>query len=537
MPYQNNETFLMIIVFLAVFLIAGLMVLVARYILVANQKEKELIKSQRLTDAILDSTKYMMIATDPKGKILRFNKQAEIMIGYYEQEILNRMIPRKWLQEEEYLDKYESLKKEFPEAQMNFDVFAKRPARDGIEVSQWNFVRKGGEVFPVRLTVTPMFDAHKRISGYLGMAEDLSDWHKQQTILKESEKVFRSAMEQSSVGKALVQLDGRWLKVNQALCDMLGYSEEEFLKTDFQRLTHPEDLRKDLDEVNKLLDVQSGSYQIEKRYIKKDGGLIWGLLTVSLALNEDNSPKYFISQIQDITERKRVEAMKNEFVSVVSHELRTPLTAIRGSLGLVEGTMAAEIPGKVLKLVSLANKNSERLLDLINDILDLDKIAAGEMYFDIKGHPLTGIVRQAIEANRPYADSFQVKYRLEEPVEDILVAADDMRLMQVLTNLLSNAAKFSPENEEVVISIAKGEGMARVEVKDKGPGVPQEFHSRIFDKFSQADSSATRLKGGTGLGLHISKMLMERMNGDIGFVSLGNSGTTFWIDIPLGAHQ
>ena len=492
---------------------------------------------KRLNDAIMDSTKYMMIATDPQGKILVFNKQAEIMMGYNGHEIMGRVIPRKWLKNDEFVKKYKDLKEEFPEAEMNFDLFSKRPARDGVEVSSWTFVRSNGEPFPVRLTVTPIKNDSTEIVGYLGVAEDVTEVFEQRDALGESEEMFRTAMEGASIGMALVRPDGKWLKVNRVLCNLLGYTEEEFLNLDFQVLTHPDDLEADLELVKQTLAGEITSYQMEKRYFHKNGNIIWALLSVSLVRTIDGRPKHFVSQIQDITERKQMDRMKSEFISVVSHELRTPLTSIRGSLGLIEGALSQDVPEKVLNLVSLANRNSERLILLINDILDLDKITAGEMHFDMKQQPLAEIVTHAVEANRDFAKRFNVVFRIENNPEDVEVLGDQLRINQVLTNLLSNAAKFSPQNAEVVITVEKQPHSVRVLVSDKGPGIPHAFRARIFDKFAQADSSATREKGGTGLGLHISKMLMERMGGDIGFFSDVGQGSTFWIEFPLEASH
>jgi len=237
--------------------------------------------------------------------------------------------------------------------------------------------------------------------------------------------------------------------------------------------------------------------------------------------------------VRDITERKKMERMKNEFVSMVSHELRTPLTSIKGSLGLITGGVVGEIPAPAKSLVDIAFKNCERLVLLINDILDIEKIESGKMNFQIQSMPLLPLIEQSIAANRSYGEQFQVRFQLETTLSNPWVNVDSDRLMQVLTNLLSNAAKFSPPQETVTIRITHPNSCwVRVSVEDRGLGIPDEFRSRIFQKFAQADSSDTRQKGGTGLGLSISKAIIEKFNGKIGFFTPETGGTIFYFDLP-----
>lgn len=234
----------------------------------------------------------------------------------------------------------------------------------------------------------------------------------------------------------------------------------------------------------------------------------------------------------NLTERKRIDLLKNEFVSTVSHELRTPLTSIRGSLGLLAGGVAGDLPPSAKTMVDIAYKNSERLIRLINDILDIEKIANGKMAFHLKPQDLVALIEQAIEANRPYGAQFGVDFQLIQALPDVKVLTDSDRLMQVLTNLLSNAAKFSPAGDTVFISMLRLPGSVRVTVTDHGPGIPEEFQQRIFQKFVQADASDTRQKGGTGLGLSIARAIVERLGGKIGFTTAPNQGTTFYFDFP-----
>jgi len=272
---------------------------------------------------------------------------------------------------------------------------------------------------------------------------------------------------------------------------------------------------------------------MEKRYFHKSGRTVWALLSVSLVRDSTGKPGYFVSQIQDISEQREMERVKSEFISTVSHELRTPLTSIRGSLGLVLGAMADKLPAQVRNLLDIAQGNSDRLILLINDILDIDKIATGNMRFDLQVHALAAITAEAVRDNEAYAKKFEARINLEPVEANLSIRVDRDRYLQVLSNLLSNAAKFSPTGEEITVRVRTAGRIARVSVVDRGPGIPEDFHSRIFEKFSQLDSSAARNAGGTGLGLHIARELVEHMGGRIGFKSQPGGGSTFWVEFPL----
>jgi PAS domain S-box-containing protein len=324
--------------------------------------------------------------------------------------------------------------------------------------------------------------------------------------------------------------------VNAALCELLGYDEADLLANDLQSITHPEDVHRDREFVCQALAGSLDRYRIENRYYHKSGRVVWALLSVSLVRDRLGQPAYFISQIQDIGEQREMERIKDEFISIVSHELRTPLTSIRGSLGLMQGCDAQSLPPKTRRLLDIANNNCERLMRLVNDILDIDKIASGKMHFDMRDHALGELMHKATQGIEAYAQRFNVRIALQAPTLDISISVDEDRLLQVLSNLLSNAVKFSPANDVVTLSATIGTSSIRFNIADSGPGIPEEFRGRIFGKFSQADSSSERRAGGTGLGLHISRQIIERMQGTIGFDTQVSAGTTFWVELPRASE-
>lgn len=271
----------------------------------------------------------------------------------------------------------------------------------------------------------------------------------------------------------------------------------------------------------------------EWTYVRKDGSHVPVILSATALRGADGEITGYLGLARDISEIKRIDRMKTEFISTVSHELRTPLTAISGALGIIVNGAAGAIPDTATKMLNIAHKNSLRLIHLVNDLLDMEKLSAGKMHFELKSQAIVPIVAQSLEANAAYAAQYNVKFKLNNHVrDDVRVSVDAQRLQQVLANFLSNAAKFSPPEEIVELRIESVYSTVRVSVIDKGPGIPEEFRNRIFQKFSQADSSDTRQKGGTGLGLAICKEIIERMGGKIGFVSDGIKGSQFYFDIP-----
>jgi PAS domain S-box-containing protein len=282
--------------------------------------------------------------------------------------------------------------------------------------------------------------------------------------------------------------------------------------------------------------LRDGFETREWTFVRRNGTRFPANVTITPLRDELDTVTGFLGVIEDITVRKEVEKLKSEFTAVVSHELRTPLTSIRGSLGLILGALASSLQPKVRDLLEIAQSNCERLVLLVNDILDIEKFSAGQMRFELQTAPLAGLVQQAVDANEGYARKFHVRIEVRAADPGWHVTVDPDRFIQVMSNLLSNAAKYSPQGGAVRIQSELRGDYVRVSVRDDGPGIPDSFRERIFEKFSQADASTTREKGGTGLGLHIAKRFVEHMQGRIGFESEAGRGSTFWIELPLVAR-
>lgn len=269
--------------------------------------------------------------------------------------------------------------------------------------------------------------------------------------------------------------------------------------------------------------IKTKDEQGETKYFSVNGVPLFG---------ENGEFQGYRGTASDVTSREQLNQLKSEFISTVSHELRTPLTSIRGALGLVAGGATGTLSPEAENLIQLAERNSDRLILLVNDILDMEKLQTGKMEYRFQLEDLADTTKRSIEANRGYGEEFGVEFTFLNTVESAPVWIDPDRIEQVLANLLSNAAKFSPRGASVEISISELQFCWRVSVKDMGPGIPEAFQADIFQRFRQANSSDTREKMGTGLGLSIAKSIVEDHDGTISFTTELNVGSTFMFDLP-----
>lgn len=489
-----------------------------------------------------------------------------------------------------------------------------------------------------------------------------------QVALRASEAKFHLAFANAAIGMALVSLEGRWLQVNHALCEMLGYSEPELLATSFQALTHPEDLAEGLYYLQQLVSGKLSTCQMEKRYLHQSGSIIWVALNSSVVRDEQDQPQYIVTQIEDITERKtaavqlqnlsqalesaveaiaqvdpqgqyiqvnpafaamlgyppstllgmrwqrtihpddiarmetayeqmlqvgkvelevramrqdgttfdqqvvlvkadgqqdfsgsycfikdisqrrEIERMKDEFISVVSHELRTPLTSISAALDLLAAGVLQNQPEEAQQMLKIAASNTDRLVRLINDILDIERIESGKTVMTKQVCNARELICQSVQAIQDVAE--QAKITLSVEPRSIRLWADPDRIIQVLTNLLSNAVKFSPAGSTVGLSaelithpdaITTGQNVAALspvdlllfKVSDQGRGIPPDKLESIFERFQQVDASDSRHKGGTGLGLAICRSIVQQHEGQIWAESILGTGSTFYFTLPL----
>ena len=292
---------------------------------------------------------------------------------------------------------------------------------------------------------------------------------------------------------------------------------------------HREQHRNELKKFIKSGDVSAFQKEIEFKALRHNGEEFPVEVVIFPIMSDHHYT--FHAFVRDLTERKKVDRLKNEFIAVVSHELRTPLTSIRGSLGLLISEKICTLSSKAKELLTIANNNCERLIRLINDILDIEKIETGKMDFHFKEIDISLLLQEVVRNTIALAAKSNIQLQLTTE-KDLFVSADHERLTQVVVNLLSNAIHFSKSAGSIHIEAKNNVNHIRVSIADHGSGIPKEFHERIFSKFSQADSSDTREKGGTGLGLHISKAIIEKHHGTIAFESDQAKGSTFYFELP-----
>jgi PAS domain S-box-containing protein len=414
-------------------------------------------------------------------------------------------------------------------------------------------------------------DAAGRPVRFVGTRIDITKRKAAEDALRESEERFRGMFESAGVGIAHTDFEGRWLRFNERLCAIAGYSREELLHKTFMEITYPEDLPASLDQLGRLLRGEVSGYTLEKRYVRKDGAPVWVHMAISLQGDAAGTPAYILAIIQDISERKRLEnelrqAMeaaeaasraKSDFLAHVSHEIRTPLNAI---LGMNELALDTPLTGQQRKYLTVMQHSAEALLLVINDLLDFSKIEAGKLELDQATFSLQDVLNDTLRALalRAHRKGLELVGHIPPEVPDALVG-DAGRLRQVLTNLVGNAIKFTREGE-VVVEVQKAstddtddtdkmeEKVASLacflsgssvdllfSVRDTGIGIPSDKQEKIFEAFEQADRSTTRRYGGTGLGLSIASQLVGLMGGRIIVESEPGRGSTFRFTVRL--HQ
>ncbi|EME68831.1 histidine kinase [Paramagnetospirillum caucaseum] len=486
-------------------------------------------------DSVLNSAAVAIIATDPNGVITLFNSKAEAMLGYAAGEMIGKWTPEVIHLPEELAAQAEILSRETGKpVEPGLGIVVARARSQPFDEREWTFVRKDGSKLPVLLSVSAIRSPDGRIIGFLGVAADISGRRKAERQLRDNEARMRAIVENTMDGIITIDPRGIIHTVNPAAERLFGYAAAEVVGNNVKMLMpEPHQGRHD----GYLADYMSSGIPKVIGIGREVEGLTKSGETfpMELAVSEVQLQglRMFIGTVHDISERKKIDRMKADFISTVSHELRTPLTAIRGSLSLVNTGVLGDFPAEIRELTEIAEQSTVRLVRLINDILDIEKIGSGHLKLEMTEIAVAGMLARAMTDNAPFATQYGVALASRSLDSDLRVIADFDRLLQVLTNLVSNAVKFSPRGGLVTLEVARRDAdRVRFSVRDRGPGIPDTFRSQIFGKFAQADTSDHKLKGGTGLGLSITKGLVERMGGGISFESEAGEGSVFHVDLP-----
>jgi len=352
-----------------------------------------------------------------------------------------------------------------------------------------------------------------------------------------SEKRLEAAQEIASIGSWEYDIGQNELWCSNEVLTILGVDEApKEMNIDYlSDFFHPDDRSRVRGNL-RIDNLTESAKSFEHRLVCSNEQIKNVLQHVELVY-ANGHPSKVMGTVQDISELRKLDRLKTEFVATVSHELRTPLTSIKGALGMLAGGVIADIPEKASGLVKIAYANCERLANLVDDLLDINGIMAGNIVLQNERIELKALVQKAVTLNQLYAEQHNATFSIDYCEPNLMVFADPARLMQVVTNLLSNAAKFSNSPGQVSIRIERVGENAKILISDDGEGVPSDFRSKIFNRFSQADGSETRQQGGAGLGLYISKEIVLAMNGSIDYESPPGDGATFYVELPLTTHD
>ncbi|HLO51408.1 MAG TPA: PAS domain S-box protein [Kamptonema sp.] len=365
---------------------------------------------------------------------------------------------------------------------------------------------------------------------YQQLQDELKERQQVAAALKQSEAEFRSLSENSPVGIIRIDAQGRCTYTNprsQAIC---GYTFAEALGEGWLQFVHPEDQEWLMQEWSQTLSAQQ-EFSAEVRYIHQDGTIHFAQMKASPLSRTSDQLMGYVGTVEDVTERRAIETMKSEFISIVSHELRTPLSSIRGSLGLLASGVLKNKPETAQQMLNIAAHDTERLVRLVNDILDLERLEAHKVNLVKEWCEAAELMQQSVETVQSLAAESQVPLSIEPTAVRVFVDRD--RIIQALVNLLSNAIKFSPSQSTVTLNVQQLSDRVLFQVKDQGRGIPADKLETIFGRFQQVDASDSRQKGGTGLGLAICKNIVQQHGGKIWVESAVGEGSNFYFTVPI----
>ncbi len=492
--------------------VAGL-VGIGRDITARKQTEDTLSRERNLLHVLIDNLPDLIYVKDTESRFLVVNPaevrllggcSADDLLGKSDLDFFPRELGLKYIGDEQAI------------------IHSGQPLLNHEETT----VDPAGNVKWLLTTKVPFYNNDGTVAGLVGLGRDITERKRTEVALRASVATNRALLD--AIPDTMLRFSGQGRVVN-----FKGGRDGD------AQLFDPDVIGKELPELFGPETAAALQQSITRALQQRRLQTIEFQLTLGATLHDYearlvvSAENEVLAILRDITGRKAADRLKNEFISTVSHELRTPLTSIRGSLGLIAGGVSGELPAQTRQLIDIAYKNSERLVRLINDILDVEKIESGKMVFHMQPVDLMGLVAQTLEANRAYAEQYGVRLAWGESAPGVQVMADGDRLIQVLTNLVSNACKFSPRGDAVDVAVTRGPTGVRVSVADHGPGIAEDFRGRVFQKFAQADASDTRKKGGTGLGLSISKAIVEKHGGYMGFDTEMGRGTTFYFELPI----
>lgn len=392
---------------------------------------------------------------------------------------------------------------------------------------------------PYFLRIFP-YRSQSRVMGVVLTLIEITKLLEAEQRRENAEAQFRGTFENAAVGMAHKDSEGKWLRVNDRFCEIVGYTRDELTKKTFRDITHADDLDADIEKFEQLKSGLIQSYQMEKRYIHKNGSEVWVELTASLQFNAKNKPEYCIAIVQDISRRKKFEnelqvAIKSResFLAMLSHELRNPLSAILNATRLLERGVGKETGFSQVDVTSVISRQSQQMAKLLEDLLDVSRVSNGKIELNREPVDLVKLVEAVKETADPTLREHDIIFSTNVPDSPVWVNGDQVRLQQIQVNLLGNAAKYSPPGSRVVLSVNAENDDAIIRVKDEGIGIPSELLDKIFDPFVQSDETLHRSEGGLGVGLTLVSSLVNLHGGSVSAQSEGRGkGSEFIVTLP-----
>ena len=549
---------------LLVLLVTGSAIIVLLVLLLVRSRQlyfaqRKINESEQRFKLLMNKIPIPLGLTNREKKIIYFNERFAKVFGYSFEDIPNL---EAWIQRAYPDIKYR---------QLAYQTWTKS-VQDAIELKQdiqpmeYNVICKNGEVRLMEIYGTMIDD------GLLATFIDLTERKQTEQILKNSEARFYAVFDHATVGLAQLDITGRFLQINQEFCKILGYTQQEILAQSFtfQQFTAHDDLSLIVEKINQLLDSENTQFRLENRYIRKNGSIIWGNVSIYLQRNADNEPLYFIVAMIDVTRRKLQEAelekyhddleqlvtertaqlqqakesaesaniAKSTFIATMSHELRTPLNAILGFSELM--SMDETISDNQKKTLEIINRSGVHLLNMINDVLEISKIETGRLELNIESVDLIALLKDLNDMFSIRAVNKHLIFNINtSPNTPQYIKTDSSKLRQILINLLGNAIKFTKQGSVILkvnTEFKRDHVILQLDISDTGIGIPVSKQKQLFKPFVQLTRTNVDIEG-TGLGLAISKSLIELLNGQISVDSAENKGSTFKISLPVKLAQ
>lgn len=492
----------------------------ARLYTIVEENEKRL-------SALLENSLDLIVLLDIKGKIIYQNQAITRTLGYQPAEVIGTSVF-------DYLhpEDVESSKQLFRDLLNSPDFIARTEIR---------FRHKEGSYRWVEATGSNALHI-PGVKAIVGNYRDITERKQNEDILRQREELFRLLFEYAPIGMALLTPAGRFVRINQAFCDAVGYSQNEMLHMTFQEITHPDDLKPNVELDDQLLRGEIPHFQMEKRYIHKSGHVVHVLLDVGLIRDADNRPQHFISQIIDITERKKAETLSfeiaveklriqllAEFIRNVSHDFRTPLSVINTHLYLLRHN---DVPSKRLDRLNMVEKQVARLGRLIEGLLKMTRLDT-DVAFDFHLVNFNQIVTQALDRVKSQLEKIEHNVNLNLQSTLPMIWADPIELSNALTEVLENAIQFTPPEGMITVRTSLWQESVVLEIEDTGVGIPPDEIPFIFERFYRVDKERPTDRGGIGLGLSIAQKIIQAHKGFIEVESTVSKGSIFRILLPM----